>query len=247
MSDNAKQDGLYTLTQPVILSHPHLFDAKPFMRKGKPAGEPKFGASFVFDLESADLKNIKSLAVKLAQAKWPNRDVIGESKGRLVEDPETHQQVRLSPTFKFPWTLGDKVVAAHVAKLKAEGKEDDHLGDFQAGKAVIKSSSKYAPRLAVVLNGKATDLTPETVAAYKAQFYFGVKVLAQFNLVPYDKVGETGVDGITIYLNMVLTLNKGEKLAAGKSAAETFSGYIGSVTSEDPTAGNQGVDDNSEF
>jgi Protein of unknown function (DUF2815) len=231
-------DGLFTLTAPVVLSHPHLFEAKPFMRKGKPAGEPKYGGSFVFELDSPDLKSIKALAVKLASAKWPGRDVIAESKGKVVTDEEG-KQTRLSPTFKFPWALGDTIIAKRSAKLKAEGKEDDGKAAFQAGKAVIKTASKYAPRCAVLVNGKPTDLTAETVKAYMGQFYFGVKVLAQFNLVPYDKVGETGIDGVTIYLNMVLSLNKGEKLASGASAAETFKDYVGSTTDEDPTAGGE--------
>lgn len=235
MSD-AKTDGLFTLTTPVILSHPHLFEAKPFMRKGKPAGEPKFGGSLVFDLENPDVKAIKQLAVKLAGAKWPGRDVVSESKGKVVTD-EQGKQTRLAPTFKFPWTLGDTLVAKRAAKLKADGKEADDKADFQAGKLVIKTASKYAPRCAVLLNGKPTDLTPETVKAYVSQFYFGVKVLAQLNLVAYDKVGETGIDGITVYLNMVLSLNKGEKLSAGASATEVFKDYVGTTTDEDPTAG----------
>lgn len=231
MSD--KTDGIFTLTVPVILSHPHLFEAKAFQRKGKAAGEPKFGGSFVFDLENPDLQAIRALAVKLAQAKWPGRDVVAESKGKVVE--VEGEKVRQPASFKFPWTMGDSIIAKRLAKLKAEGKDDDGKADFQKGKVIIKTASKYAPRCAVLLNGKPTDLTPETVNAYKSQFYFGVKVLAQFNLVAYDKVGETGLDGVTIYLNMVLSLNKGEKLATGASAAETFAGYVGSATTEDPT------------
>lgn len=234
MSDT-KVDGLYTLTAPVTLAFPSLFDAKPFMRKGKPAGDPKFGASFVFDPESADLKAIKALAVKLAQAKWPGRDVISESRGKIIE--VEGQKVQQPPSFKFPFTSGDKLADKRAAALKAAGKNEDTKADFQRGKVIIKTASKYAPRMAVLLNGKPVDLTPETQNAYKGQFYFGVKALAQFNLVAYDKVGETGIDGVTIYLNMVLSLNKGERLAGGQSAAEAFKDYAGTVTDENPTAG----------
>lgn len=226
MTEKQSVDGLYTLTQPVIVTHPQFFEAKAFMRKGKPAGDPKFSGSFVFEPDSPDLAALKALAVKLAKTKWPDRDVIQMSK---------------EGKFKFPFTSGDKIAAAYAAKQKEAGKEDDGRADFQKGKVVIKTASKYAPRLSVVVNGKAVDLTPENTAQFKSQFYFGVKALGQLNLVAYDKVGETGVDGITVYLNMVLSLNKGERLTGGAPGAEVFKDYLGTMTAEDPTAG--GVDE----
>lgn len=234
-------DGLYTLTIPVVMAHPSLVTARAFKSKGKEKGEAKFGASFIFDPESVDLKAMKAKAVQVAAAKWPGRDCAGESKGKVVV--ENGENVRMPATFKFPFTSGDTVANKRVAKLKAEGKEDDGKGDFQRGKVVVKTASKFAPRLAVILNGKPVDLDEDTLKAHASKFYFGVKVLAQFNFVPYDAVGETGTDGVTVYLNSVLTLNTGEKLSSGGApASEVFKGYVGSATTEDPTAGT-GADD----
>jgi hypothetical protein len=70
----------------------------------------------------------------------------------------------------------------------------------------------------------------------KPKFYFGVEVLPQFNFVAYDGVGNN-LDGVTAYLNMVFTTNKGKRLSGGASAAETFKGYAGHTSTEDPTAG----------
>lgn len=235
-------DGIYTLTIPVVMAHPSLIEAKKFKGKnGKESGDPKFGASFLFDPESADLKAMKAKAMQVAAAKWPGRNCAAESKGSVVE--ENGEKIRLAPTFKFPFSSGDTIANKRVAKLKAEGKEDDGKGDFQRGKVVVKTASKFAPRLAVLLNGKPVDLEGDAIKANAGKFYSGTHVLAQFNFVPYDKVGETGTDGVTVYLNSVLTLNKGEKLSSGGApAAEVFKGYVGSASDEDPTAGT-GADD----
>ena len=228
----AEMTGIFDLTVPVVLAHPHLFEAVKFKRGGKEQGEAKYGGSFVFEADNPDLKELKARAVALAKAKWPGRDIAADFKAKQ---------------FKFPWSSGDAIVAKRVAKLQAAGKQDDHKGDFQLGKVVLKSSSKYAPRMAVIANGKIVDLDDSNRALYKNQFYFGVKVLAQLNLVPYDKVGETGLDGVTAYINLVLSTNKGERLSGGASAAEVFKGYVGSVSAEDPTAGGDSLDEEIPF
>lgn len=233
-------DGLYTLTVPVVMAHPSLITARAFKRNGQEKGEPKFGASFIFDPESVDIKAMKAKAVAVAAAKWPGRQCAAESKVTFKDETVDGQvvKVKVNPTFKFPFTSGDVIADKRVEKLKKEGKEDDKKGDFQRGKVVVKTASKFAPRLAVIVNGKPTDLTEDTTKAHSSKFYFGVKVLAQFNFVPYDKVGEDGTDGVTVYLNSVLSLNTGEKLSSGgQSAAETFKGYVGQASEEDPTAG----------
>ena len=48
----------------------------------------------------------------------------------------------------------------------------------------------------------------------------------------------TDIDGkkqVSAYLNMVLSLNKGQRLGATRSAAEVFKGYAGQMTNIDPT------------
>lgn len=205
MSDD--QIGLFSLTIPVVMAHPNLFEAKAFGPKGKESGTPKFSANLLLDPESEDLKGMKAVAAKVARAKWPTRPFAELS---------------------FPFTSGDKLADKATAKKKD--------GEFNRGKVVIAGRSKFEPRLAAIVNGKVVDFEGEARIANKSKFFFGAEVLAQLNFVAYDGVGNNP-DGVTAYLNMVLATGKGTKIAGGASAAETFKGYVGSTTTEDPTGG----------
>lgn len=202
--------GLYNTTKPCILAHPNLMQARGFGPKGKETGEPKFGASFVFEIDSADLAEMKKIAGRVAKAKWPNRELKGSG-------------------LSFPFVDGTKLADKRQEK---SGKDD---GAFQRGKVILKAKSKYEPRLAGIENGKLVDYEGPARAANGSKFFFGAEVLAQFNFVPFD----TGaLQGVTCYLNMVLATGKGTKIAGGgSSAAEAFRGYVGSTTTEDPTGG----------
>lgn len=211
-------EGIFNLTEPAILAHPQLFEAKAFIRNGKPQGEPKFGGSVVLSPTGADFPSMKNLCVKLAKAKWPGRDL---------------------KTLKFPFSNGDTL----ADKRKAKSGKDD--GAFQRGKVVVSAKSKFQPRLSGFENGKIIDYeTDVQKAAAKPKFYMGVEVLAQFNFVPYDEVG-TNPAGIAAYLNLVLTTGKGKKLVTGGApAAEVFKGYAGSASMENPT---ENIDDDIAF
>lgn len=200
--------GLFTLTKPVVSAHPALLEAKAFTKNGKPAGEPKFGIRLLFDPDSDDLKALKAVAVAVARARWPGRDL-----------KELH----------FPFENGDKL----AEKRKAKSGKDD--GAFQCDKVVVTARSKYQPKLGILEGARLVDLDSEAlIGAHKSKFYFGVKVFAQLNLVAYE--GGTGPDGVTAYLQSVLSTNKGDKIAGGgQSVSETFKAYVGSVTVEDPT------------
>lgn len=222
--------GIYNFQDVAILAHPTLDQPKKFKRNGKEVGEPKFSASFVADAGSQDIKNLKEMCMKVAKARWPARDIVSEMK---------------AGTFKMPITAGDKLADAYIAKRKKEGKEDDGKGEFQRGKMVVKTSSKYAPQLSGFENGKVVDYdrTTPLYQQAKGKFFFGAHVLPQLNLVPYEGV-DGNPDGVTAYLNMVLTTGKGERLASGaRSAADAFKGYVGHASEEDPTAGAEPVAD----
>ncbi len=208
MSDTS-QEGIYTLTAPVIAAHNHLFEAKPFMRNGKAQGEPKFGANLILDPSSEDFKAIKALVVRVAHAKWPGRDL---------------------KELKFPISDGTKL----ADKRKAKVKRDDAA--FQRGKAVIAARSKYQPKLACILNGKMVDVDSGNAAVCKPQFYNGVQVLARINFKAYDEVG-TNPAGVTAYLDMLLSTGKGERINLGASASDVFKGVVGQISNDDPTAG----------
>ena len=215
-----KNMGLYSLTAPVVMSHPNLFEARAFGKKGKEQGEPKFSANFLLVPDGVDLKELKALAAKVARAKWPDRPF---------------------SELKFPFEDGNKKADK---RKKTSGKDD---GDFQRGFVVMAGRSKYEPRLSAIVNGKVIDYEGPARAAAKDKFFFGAEVLAQFNLVAYDGVG-SNPDGVTVYLNAVLATGKGKKIAGGgQSAKETFGGYLGSATTEDPTAGGSDMDDDITF
>jgi hypothetical protein len=213
--------GLYNLTVPAILCFPALFEAKKFKRGGKEQGEPKYQSTFMFAPDHPDLAAIKSLAVQLAKAKWPGRDIAADFKAK---------------NFKMPWQSGDVLIEKRKIKLQKENKPYDGKADFAAGQVLIKSASKFAPRVAIMENRKIIDLEGPAIALHKSKFYFGSQAFGQLNLVAYDAVGEDGKDGVTAYCNLVLTLNKGKRLSGGQSAAEVFSGYAGTLSAEDPTA-----------
>lgn len=212
MSDKA--NGQYALTEPSTMIFPQLFEAKAVGKKGQATGKPKFSANFLLVKDGPDHKAMKDIAIQLAKAKWPGRDI-----------KELH----------FPFSSGDKL----ADKRKAAGKAD---GEFQRGFSVLVARSTYEPALSVYESGRLTDLTGPARAAAKAKFYPGVKSLAEVVLATYEGIGNNP-DGICAYLNAVLSLNEGERLAGGqKTAAETFKGYAGHATGEDPTVGSADED-----
>ena len=213
-----KIEGIFNLTAPVVMAFPNLLEAKAFKKNGKDTGEAKFSANFIFDASSEDLKAMKTLAAKLAKNKWPDKEF---------------------RDLCFPFASGDKAADDRAKK----GKDD---GEWTRGKVIVAARSKYEPRLSYIHNGKIIDLETE-IAKHEAKgkFYPGVEVLAQLNFVPYDAVGQNTKGGVTVYLNMVCSTGKGKRLGGGSTASETFKGYVGSVSAEDPTEpwDDQNIDD----
>lgn len=210
-----KSDGIFNLTSPAVLLFPNLLEPKPFMKNGKAQGEPKYSASLIFEAENPDLKAMKEKVTSLARMRWPDKPF---------------------SELAFPFSNGDKNADKRVAKGKQDG---EHL----RGKVLMKSSSKYEPRLSVLVDGKLVDLDTDMLkAAHKGKFYNGVEVLAQINFVPYDPIGENAKGGVTAYLNMVVSTGKGKRLSGGATASEVFKGYVGGISAEDPT-GADNLDD----
>jgi hypothetical protein len=218
----------FDITVPVVLAHPNLLEAKKYKRNGKETGDAKFSASFVFDADHPELENLKKAAIKAAREMWPDRDIPAAFKAGEL---------------KFPWTSGDKLIEKRSARLKKDNKEYDGKADYMKGKVVVKASSKFDVALAAVVSGKIIDLdSPELKAKHKGLFYFGVQALGTIAFMAYDAVSgdENAKDGVTAYLQCVLSTGKGERLAGGVSAAERFKGYQGTLSAESPT---EGMDD----
>jgi len=193
------------------MSWPKLFEPEQFTDKktGKTSGNAYYSAQFTIDPNSDDFKALKAASAEVAKARWPSREL---------------KEIR------WPWVNGTK----KADDRKTKGKED---GEYQRGKAVItsKSGEEYRPRLAV-WDGRSIDLTDDIlISKYKSWFFSGAEVLVEWNLKAYDGVG-ANPDGITAYLNLVLSTGKGDKLAGGGApASEVFKGYVGHATEEDPT------------
>lgn len=219
-------EGVYASTALALLSFPNLDEARAVKGKnGKDTGEPKFSANLEMLPENPDLAAAKALCLKLAKAKWPGRAFGKEAA--LVDDNGNPKQA----TFQFPFTSGDK----HADKAKAAGKERE----WSRGKVVLTARSKFEPRLSAIIGGKVVEFEGDArLVAAKKHFYTGAEVLWEVNFQAYDGVGQNGVDGVTAYLNMVLASGKGSKIAGGgRSAADVFKGYVGTVSGVDPTAG----------
>lgn len=210
----------FTFTAPAILAHPTLFTARGFGPKGKETGEPKFSANFIIDPAHPDWVAMKDMAIRLAKATWPSINIGEAAKaGQLL----------------FPFKNGTSLADERKQKCEAAQKKPD--GEFQRGKGVLVARTKLAPRLSVILNGRPVDLdTDDLKTAHAGKFYFGTECLAQVTFVTHDKVGGNAA-GVNAWLDMVLSLNKGEKLSSGGSAAEVFKGYVGHTSTEDPTGG----------
>lgn len=217
-------EGVVSLNEPTMLTFPNLMEAKAVMKNGKPTGEPKFSSNFEFEPTAADLSALKAKALEVAKAKWPGRQ-FGKEAAKVDDNGNAKM-----PTFMFPFSSGTELAD------KAKGKGKDR--EFSRGKAVLTARSKYEPRLSVIEGGKLVEKEGDARKAAARMFYSGCLCLAQFNFVAYDGVGQNP-DGVTAYLNMVCSLNKGDRLTGGASAAEVFKGYVGTTSAEDPTQGMQ--------
>lgn len=237
-TDQKTQDdaGIFVFPVPVVSTFPNLLEAKAVTRNGKATGEPKFSLNLEIDpATQAELaKALKLKALEIARAKWPGRDFAAET---AKVDGSGLKRI---PTFVFPFSNGTELADA----AKAKGKDRE----FSRGKLVLTARSKFQPRLSAIVGGKLVDFEGDAIKTAKTYFYSGVEVLAQVNFQAYDGVPPSGADGVTAYLNLVVSTNKGKKLASGgPSASEVFSGYLGSISNIDPTGGASALDDEIPF
>jgi Protein of unknown function (DUF2815) len=230
MTEATEVTGIVDVLTPVVMAFPAVTEPRKIKIRGKESGEAKYGASFVFPIDHPDLAKIKERIMGLAKAKWPGRDIAADVK---------------AGNFKLPISPGNSLIAKQTAKLVAQGKTYEGKSDFMKDKIVLKASSKYPPRLAVISGGKISpDLEGAAIAANKSKFFFGAEVLLQVNLQAYDRINAEAKDGVTAYLNIVMATGGGKRLGGGVSASEAFAAYKGTSTNEDPT---QGLDDEIPF
>lgn len=201
--------GRYSLTKPAVMVFPNLFVPRAFRVGGKDKGEAKYSANFLFAPDHPDLQPMKGIAAQVARAAWPGRDL---------------------KTLKFPFSIGDKLAD------KTQERKGKDLNVFYRGNIVVAARSQFAPRLSGFMNGRVTDYDDDLRNQKKSEFYSGALVLVTFNFVNYNGVDQNP-DGVTAYLDMVFSTNKGARVGGGMSAADAFKDFVGRETPEDPTGG----------
>lgn len=198
--------GIYDTTQPTpILWTDTLFDPKPFK-----------------DEKGKERGDPKYSAVVLFKADHPD---VAPIKVKMVAIAKAMWPDAQLNTINFPLKSGAKDNEKRVAKGKK-------ARDYMDGAVYITGRSKFQPGLSGIENGKLTDYSGEALLRAKTKFFNGVEALVQFNFVANEVDNKRSV---TAYLNLVLSTGKGTRIGGGRSGAETFKGYVGQATTENPT------------
>jgi hypothetical protein len=214
----------FTFAKAVVVAFEAIINPRAFKKKGQEKGDPKYSGTFVCEPTDEDLKKLQGEVSKMLQAHNASGKKL--KVGLLTEEQEkagTHISVNV------PWQDGTK----YADKQKAAGKD----AEWARGKILVKATSKYQPALAAIEGGKVLEFTtPEAVAVAKKYFYSGAYIVPSVGLHYYT--GDSGKpDGVSLYFNAALFVKHGARIAGQRSATETFKGYIGSISVEDPTGG----------
>lgn len=208
--------------------------------KGK-EGSEKFGARFIIEPDAEDFQRLKKEVASLLQSKNPGKKFV--MRRLTQEELEAGNVIEVH----VPWTTGD----AENKKSAANGKKE--VEEYK-GKIVIKAASKYQPAMGVIQNGKVVDLvTEEAKAGAEKFFYSGAWLVpAEVGLNYYPASSDGKPAGVSLYLNVVIAhpgKKGGDRIGGGgaRSAAEAYSGYLGKISDEDPTAGADTLDDEIPF
>lgn len=211
----------YQMTVPAPMVWCHVVDPRP-ERKDATGRVFKacYEATFLFTPEHPDWTPLRTLM-------------------RSAVDPGV-----TNPT--FPVDDGNTIANAAQAKNKdrewARGKIL-----FKAKSNVVKldGSPLIPPRLVVLLGNKYVnyDTTDAPRALASKFFYSGVLAVGTFHVQGYTGMG----GGVTAYLNEIMSLNTGERIAGGPDAEEKygdagrFTQYMGSASSINPSEGLTGL------
>jgi hypothetical protein len=221
MSEKPKYNGNFVFNVPVrIVWTDTLFETSVYTDPvTKQPGKPTYSCLIMIDPANPAFAEMKKVALGVANVCFPGRDVVA--------------QFQTSPKgFKFPWYAGDADNAKRVQTAK-----DPY--EWQKGQVLMRAHSgeKYPPGLGFFDGARKIEVKdPAAKALHKGKFFSGTKALVAVNFGPYGKADE--VAGITAYLQSVLSLNTGDPIGGGrKSIEDTFSGYVGHSTGENPLTG----------
>jgi hypothetical protein len=211
VANQTKPGAAYVFTEKVRAPFLTVVNPAKVGKKGNEKGDPVYSLTVLLKPDSVDLKAVKAAMVAVAKETWPGRDL---------------------KELKFPFQNGDEA----AKEATANGKD----GAFFNGTVVFRTRSGQdkPPALAVLEGKKVQELNgQQREIVGKQKFYNGCYVVPSIYIVAYKKGSEGGIgehSGVKAYLSAVLWAGDGERIGGG-SAAETFRGYAGSVTNEDPT------------
>lgn len=231
MSAAPKQEQvLYNFRNPVRAAFANVVTAKAYQKNGKAVGDPRYDMTVIVDPDSPDLVALKDLCITMAKAANPGKRLVPRRLTQEELDDGGYIEVAM------PWSDGTK----QADRAKAENKDRE----FMRGKVTIKMSSKYAPALSGIENGKVVAYSnPETRGTLDKLFYSGAFVGPLVALHSY-KASNDKPGGVSLWLNAVCFVKHGDRLAGTSvNAAETFAHYAGSVSAEDPTGGGASAGD----
>jgi hypothetical protein len=200
-----------TLTEPVRVSWPQVFEPKAVMIQGKPTGEPFYSARLVFPADHDDIQDLRVTASQLLAKLKPGVDL-----------------KTLTPykDFFYPFKSGAALIKEAKERSAAKGEKYRGFDDYMDGCHTLyaKAFPKNPPQLDVFLNGKWTKLSAENRALYKDRFYNGMLAVGSVTLAGINL--PTGGWGVACYLNGLAAVEGGEHIGR----QEITYGYVPSVT-----------------
>lgn len=237
-NEQKKEQNVFVCNRDHRGSYVNIVEANAFKKNGQAKGPPKFGATFIMDptpklqnvdgkeVDMSDLGRLKREVIKMLTAKNPGKKFV--TRRLTQEELDAGNVIEVA----VPWKDGTK----EADKMKAAGKD----GEAYRGHVIVKASSKFQPIMSAYENKQITVFeTEEQKAAAKKFFYSGAHFVPSFGLNWY-KGDEGKPDGVSLYLNSIMFAKHGSRIGGvAQNPAETFKGYIGSISAEDPTGGFQ--------
>lgn len=223
-------DTIYTMNPPSVARLIY----SSIVEKSAPPGtgaEPKFSATF--GLEEKDFKDIVPLMVNAI------KDEMGSWTGNPTD-------------YYLACSSGETAAKRCLAKadLDASGKSADEVFKikekaekraalYRQFAGILVASSKFDFGRSRLEGGKIVDIGDDAhslAAAGKDLFYGGAYVSFSIKLRAFRRKTLDAKDGVTAFLQNVLFVRKGERLAGGGASGNTVFGDYTNYSDIDPTA-----------
>jgi hypothetical protein len=192
--------GVYEFEAPVILYYSDLFVPKSYMENGVAKGAPKYKMQVIIHNNDPQLAALKALAVQVA------------AEGGFENAGERFKLDKKAGGLSHPFTPGSKIIDAAAAK----GKDVTKIRALLANTTIFRATSARQPRLYAPVAGLPVLTTDEKF------FYTGALVLPVVYLNAFEGMG----GGVNAYVNDILAIPGGERLASEAKVPTTWAGKI---------------------